>query len=321
MISVIVVTYNQQDTIARTLDSILAQRIDVPFEIVIGDDCSSDATEAICRRYAARFPDKIVYLRRPANMGVTANYFDCIARARGQYLADCAGDDFWTDPDKLRAQLDVLETEPDVSLVATDWLCRDSISGALSRHPGNPEPEGIERFPRGSLAIPILTGARTIHLCSALYRKDIIDKAVAECPEAFVDPKFSCEDQQILLCMATRGDIVVLPRVSLHYSVGHSSISHPDDYARMFDYSMRALRQALILKRYFDLDSDDIDAFTRRRINHLAAMALRAGSPERRNSLRRFIRRKRISPLLKARLYLSIMKFPPMWRAIRRLRK
>ena len=68
-ISVIVVTYNQEHTIARTLDSILAQRTAAAYEIVIGDDCSTAVTAAVCRRYPARFPGRVTHRRRGGSGG------------------------------------------------------------------------------------------------------------------------------------------------------------------------------------------------------------------------------------------------------------
>lgn len=254
-------------------------------------------------------------------MGVTANYFDCIAHARGEYLADCAGDDFWPDPDKLQAQLDVIENDPQVSLVATDWLQRDSVTGKLSRHPANPQPQSVTRFSRGELAVPILTNTHVVHLCSALYRKSLIDSAVEANPDMFVNKTYSCEDQQILLQMATKGDIVILPRVSLYYSVGHDSISHRPDFDSMFDYSMRATSQAIRLSGFFHLDRPEVTEFFRRRTDHLASLAFHSASTPRRDRFRRFIHRKRINPRPKTRLYLALMYWKPLWNMACRLAK
>ena len=55
-ISVIVTTYNQEDTIGRTLNSILAQKCHLPIEIIIGEDCSTDNTRSVCENYAQRYP-------------------------------------------------------------------------------------------------------------------------------------------------------------------------------------------------------------------------------------------------------------------------
>lgn len=88
-VSVIVLTYNQEKLIGRTLDSILAQKCDFPFEIIVGEDCSTDGTLAVCRDYEARHPDKIRLFANNPNKGLLDNYYDCILLARGEYLADC----------------------------------------------------------------------------------------------------------------------------------------------------------------------------------------------------------------------------------------
>ncbi|MDE6006167.1 MAG: glycosyltransferase [Muribaculaceae bacterium] len=327
-ISVIVVAFNQEATIGRTLDSIISQNFDDDVEIIIGDDASTDRTEQICRSFVSRYPDRIVYLRRPVNMGVVDNYFDCLRRARGEYLADCAADDYWPDPEKLRRQADFLDANPECSIVLTDWLSRDNESGKLFRTPDNPPIEKELRFSPGSLLPAIIAGKSHLHLCSALYRREIIAADIDRNPDIFTDPLYSCEDQQILLSLARAGVVAILPQVSLHYSVGHGSVSHPEDAARKFDYSFRALRQALRLARFFDVDDPMVHRMERRMVDHLAAMALRAGpqalpDPQkvRPRRLLRFIRRSALPVPLKARCYLAIMKFPFIWNLVNRFRK
>lgn len=321
-ISVIVVTYNQEDTIARTLDSILAQKTSASFEIIIGDDCSTDGTGEICREYAAKYPDRIVYLRRESNLGVVANYFDCIAKARGRLLADCAGDDFWVDDAKLQRQFEVMVSDPEVSLVATRWLCIDGNDGNISA-PENPCPPGT--YARRELLVPIFTQKAVIHLCTALYRRNIITRAVAAFPDIFLDNRFSCEDRQIILAMAAEGKVVVLPQVTLHYSVGHDSISHRTDFGARFDYSFRSNRQALILQHHFlasfkPAELEPVEDFNRHMIDYLAALAFRSADPFRRNRLRMFVSALHTTPAARTRLYMLLMSSLPLWKLALKIR-
>ena len=69
-VSVIVLSYNQVNTISRTLDSILAQIVDFSFEIIIGDDASYDGTRNICEQYAAKYPLCIKLIDKSTNNGV-----------------------------------------------------------------------------------------------------------------------------------------------------------------------------------------------------------------------------------------------------------
>lgn len=313
-ISVIVVTYNQRDTIARTLDSILAQETEASFEIVIGDDCSSDGTDTICRDYASRFPGSIVYLRRERNMGVVGNYYDCIARSRGRFLADCAGDDYWTDPRKLQKQFEYLTAHPDVTMVATDFLCRDETTGVLFRHPIAPAPGGVEIFERNALLAPVLAQKRLIHLCTALYRKAPLIEQIKESPECFTDPRFTAEDQQIVLAMSKAGKVAVLPGITLHYSVGHTSISNPATFAKRFRYSLGANRQTRILQKHFGVTDREMSELYHASLNHLAAMLFRSKDPELRRKFIEFSRTIPFSMPLKGRIYFMLSAFRPIWR-------
>ena len=76
MISVVVITYNQEVTISRTLDSILMQQCHVPFEIVIGEDCSTDNTRAICQSYAEKHPDIIRLFCNEQNKGIVKQIYE-----------------------------------------------------------------------------------------------------------------------------------------------------------------------------------------------------------------------------------------------------
>ncbi|MGM9816658.1 MAG: glycosyltransferase family 2 protein [Lepagella sp.] len=318
-ISVIVVTYNQEDSIARTLDSILSQRLDAEYEIVIGDDASTDATGDICQDYARRFPDKICYLRRPHNLGVVDNYFDCIRRARGNWIADCAGDDVWVDDTKLQSQLDVVREYSDVSMVATDWMCRDSQTGALSRHDNALPPRGVEFYPPDTLLTDIVTQRRMVHLCTALYSRDLIIDFADRHPSLCVDREFACEDLQIILAMAHAGRVVILPQVTLHYSIGHDSVSHRNDPDQMFEYARRVVRQSLMLQRHFKVSGEEVREFNSRKIEYLASLAFRCDRRSNREVVARFIKQYDITPTLKTRIYLWLMSSPFTQRLARKI--
>ena len=92
-VSVAVITYNQQDTIAQTLDSILCQEGDFSLEIVIGEDCSPDGTLAICQDYANRYPGIIRLLSDAHNLGIMANSARVFHACTGDFVNIIAGDD------------------------------------------------------------------------------------------------------------------------------------------------------------------------------------------------------------------------------------
>lgn len=125
--SIVVITYNQEQSLPMTLDSLLAQNTSFPFEIVVGDDCSKDGTRAVIADYAARFPEIVRPIYNEHNLGILGNYASTLSQCRGKYRSACAGDDFWNDPEKLQLQVDIMEKDPEIGLVYTD-VHMDSVT-------------------------------------------------------------------------------------------------------------------------------------------------------------------------------------------------
>jgi glycosyltransferase involved in cell wall biosynthesis len=117
-------TYNHAPYIAQCLDGILMQETDFPFEIILGEDESSDGTREICIDYANRYPDKIrLFLRKREDVIYIGgrptgryNFMENLKACRGKYIAMCEGDDYWTDPFKLQKQISVLEADEGLAI-------------------------------------------------------------------------------------------------------------------------------------------------------------------------------------------------------------
>ncbi len=107
------ISYNHQDFIAKAIDSILMQKVDFEYEIIIGDDCSKDNTAAIIEQYRAKFPLIIKPLKYEKNVGMIQNCINVLSACTGKYIAILEGDDYWTDKLKLQTQVDFLEQNDD----------------------------------------------------------------------------------------------------------------------------------------------------------------------------------------------------------------
>ncbi|NJC26136.1 glycosyltransferase family 2 protein [Neolewinella antarctica] len=114
LVSVSILAYNQRDLIGRALDSVIAQRVDFTYEIIVGDDCSDDGTQEVLLEYQRRHPDLIQLVLHPRRYqeipGRTNNITNLMA-CRGKYTALLDGDDYWNNPQKLQRQVDVLEAD------------------------------------------------------------------------------------------------------------------------------------------------------------------------------------------------------------------
>lgn len=137
VISICVQTYQHSAFINDCLEGILSQKTDYPYEILLGEDGSTDGTREICIDYARRHPDiirlflhdrkNVIYINgRPTGR---YNFLHNLNRASGKYIAICEGDDYWTDNFKLQKQVSFLESNPDYSICfhAVDILRNNKI--------------------------------------------------------------------------------------------------------------------------------------------------------------------------------------------------
>ncbi|MFW6272217.1 MAG: glycosyltransferase [bacterium] len=121
------------------MDGILMQKTEFPFEILLGEDASTDGTREICIEYADKYPDKIrLFLHNRENViyinGNPTGRFNLLynlSSARGKYIAICEGDDYWTDPYKLQKQVDFLEENSEYGMISTDITLIDEEGKAL----------------------------------------------------------------------------------------------------------------------------------------------------------------------------------------------
>ena len=124
-VSVLMTSYNQEKYIAEAISSILLQQVNFDYEIVIGEDASTDQTREIVLAFAEKYPDKIRVLLREADaaerdrargLGGKTNFVNGLQSCRGEFVALLDGDDYWTDSHKLQKLVNYLEKHPECSL-------------------------------------------------------------------------------------------------------------------------------------------------------------------------------------------------------------
>ena len=113
LVSVCMLTYNHEMFIRNAIDSVLMQKTDFPYELIIGEDCSTDKTREIVKQLESKNPGIIIGQYPSLNRGMTNNFISVKQAARGKYIAFCEGDDYWTDPLKLQKQIEFLESRPE----------------------------------------------------------------------------------------------------------------------------------------------------------------------------------------------------------------
>lgn len=170
MVSVAILSYNHAPFIRQAIESVLAQKHEFSFEIVISDDCSPDGTGKIIDEYQARHPDLFVRKDPPANVGMMANLERVWSACRGKYIAFLEGDDWWHVQDKLAVQIAFMEAHPEFTLCGhgVRWVRRNGddereIPCELARRPL-----------RGT--IQDLIEGNYIQTCSVVFRNGIVPK-------------------------------------------------------------------------------------------------------------------------------------------------
>ena len=117
-VSVLCHAFNHEAFIRQALEGILMQETDFPVEIIVHDDASADRTPAIIQELVREHGDRIVPILQQENQfsrGRRPKRFT-YPKARGEFIALCEGDDYWTDPQKLQKQVDALRRHPEVDL-------------------------------------------------------------------------------------------------------------------------------------------------------------------------------------------------------------
>lgn len=244
LVSVVMVAYNHAQWIGAAIEGVVAQQLPEGFELIIGEDCSTDATRKLVLEYQARFPDLIRVLVSDGNVGPGANHARVIAAAKGRLLAFCEGDDYWCHPGKLAAQARLLDEDDGVALVHSDWVRsrRDAdgqwrVDKAASEHARLP----LRRL-QGDL-FPVFYFARILRTCTLMmraadfraYRADPLSRGV-----------YRFEDTVINAYLTSRGRVAWWPEVSAVYRESPGSLLRSGINSRL-----RFLRSSL----QFDTDA------------------------------------------------------------------
>ena len=118
LVSVVMITYGHEKFIRQAVEGVLMQKCDFGVELLVVNDCSPDSTNEVVKEILENHPKSkwIKYIRHDKNIGMMPNFIFALQQAKGEYIALCEGDDYWTDPYKLQKQVDFLEANPDYVL-------------------------------------------------------------------------------------------------------------------------------------------------------------------------------------------------------------
>jgi glycosyltransferase involved in cell wall biosynthesis len=212
LVSVCVITYNHVQYIEQALESVLMQKVNFPWEIIIADDCSTDGTRDIVAEYGRKFPEFIRLISRERNVGPGLNFVELINAAKGKYIAYLEGDDYWIDENKLKIQFNLLESDLSIS------MCYHKIKWENNRNSNSVEENKYsnENDPPISTINDVLDRGWFIRSCSMFFRAEKLP------------PNFELlyiGDYPLHVIMATKGNIAFINKPMGVYRIHNQGYS------------------------------------------------------------------------------------------------
>jgi glycosyltransferase involved in cell wall biosynthesis len=230
LVSVLMITYNHEGYIAEAIDSIISQQCGFDFELIIGEDASSDTTRDVVFEYQKKFPNIIRIIYSTTNVGMNQNALRVFQAARGRYIAYCEGDDYWCSNTKLEKQVRLIEEDASVGAVHSDWVRASyrKVSWAVDwAHPVH------RRVPISMLAGNLFTHfyvPTIMRTCTLLVRRELIEGAETSMLKSknykFCDTIYSA-------FITSKQKISYLPEITAVYRLSSNSALRSGNRARI----------------------------------------------------------------------------------------
>jgi glycosyltransferase involved in cell wall biosynthesis len=244
-LSVQMVTFNHEAFIAKALDSVLMQRTNFEYEIVIGEDCSTDNTRNILLDYQKRYPHKFKLILNEKNMGMHKNGNQALEACEGEYVAILEGDDYWMSPDKLQKQVDFLDNNPECIICFHNAMMLYNDNSHESHAYCSPKQKEFSSIE------DLLIMGNFMPSCSKMFRKKYI-----EIPDWIYSLKMG--DWPIDILLARHGSIGYIDEIMGAYVIHHagawyamrqdleaSSKANIEVYEKMYDVLPRKYRKLI----------------------------------------------------------------------------
>lgn len=227
MVDIIVRVYNQEDMIRQNLDSLMAQQTIYPFEVIVGENHSSDNTLAVCREYEAKY-NNIRLLAHEQNIGGQRNLLECIKAGKGKYIMICDGDDWWHNPNKIQLQVDYMEAHPECYVLHTDHDVYNDKTGKTKHDvkQASGMMESVSHTQR-----ELFSGKASICWTTSCIRRDAFEKYMPL--ERFIEKGVVGEDYPTWVILSAYGEVRYMPVSTATYRVGNQSVTRDVNYDRI----------------------------------------------------------------------------------------
>lgn len=315
-VSVLMLTYNHGDYLSEAIEGVVAQCCDFGFELIIGEDASTDHTLSIALAYQARFPSLIRVIRSMSNAGMNENGRRILSLARGKYVSFCEGDDFWCAPHKIARQVALIEMDESIGVVHSDWVKAKLVRGKWEYD--------IRKSVHRRVAPRLLSGnlfptwhfPKILRTCTILLRRDTVNELGES---GFAKGEYRFGDSVLNVYVTSRFKVAYLPEVTAVYRISPNSALRSGSAARVAFYRS-ALQFDTDARRYFAERSDYLPDYRWETAASLLVWGLRARDIHAaKDAIVDFYRHFTFIDFLKTGLRILAMRVPTFWRQSRKI--
>ncbi|MFC0904981.1 glycosyltransferase [Clostridium sp. MT-14] len=220
-VSVAMITYNHEKYLRKALDSILMQKVDFKYEVIVGEDCSPDNSREILKEYKRKYPDIFRMIYRDKNIGATKNSYDVFTKCKGKYIAILEGDDFWTDEFKLKTQVKFLKNNEEYSGVYHKVTVSDEFGTIIKNMPSDKFiiQNNIHEIgsPKRFIELCYETMGQVFHVQSLIFKNIFLKyNNYGKIKNLLTTADYIC-DTQLKLLVLERGKIKLINKVMGNY--------------------------------------------------------------------------------------------------------
>ena len=247
IVSIKCLVYNHEPYLRQCLDGFVMQRTNFAFEAIVHDDCSTDGSATIIKEYAEKYPYIIKPILETENQyskhdGSLTRVMNAAIAPTTKYIAYCEGDDYWTDPYKLQKQVDILESNPNVTMVYTGFHTVNQQGEVIIRQPY----DSFSQYSHsGQLFVDLLEKNFIMTLTTCFRRECLFSDIIRHAPIQL--------DYNLFLGAAAMGDLFYIPDKTGCYRQNALSVMHTQSkevahsYNRIFQYYASLFFQSKIV--------------------------------------------------------------------------
>ncbi len=288
LVSIKMITYNHAPFIAQAIEGVLQQKTDFPFELVIGEDRSTDGTREIVFEYQKKYPNIIRVITSDQNVGMQKNGFRTMKSCQGKYIAFCEGDDYWQHPGKLQKQVYYMQSHPECGLVYSSYdvyyvnskkRIKDYIQHRKWDMPENPDMSAILEG-KGGMWVGILT-------CTTMIRRTLLEQVIESDPYLHKNDRFLRGDTQLWAEIANLSHVHYIPESLATYNQSEESATRSKDITKVLRHQINGAEICLYLCNKYNLSSNTRTAVEATLRNGLLRLAFYTRNAELADEVRR----------------------------------